>query len=82
MEVAHQLVGYDQTTDRLAFALDIPPAKLRQAADIAGVPETDAMVVGSYPLDAEQAQRIGSMVGEPVRAEGVSCFLEPVPSNH
>ena len=78
MDLEHQLVGYDRATERLAFAVAIPSGKLRQAAEIAGVPETDRMVVGSYPLDAAQAERIAAMLGTPVQPRGARCFLEPV----
>lgn len=79
MTVSHEIVGYDQTTERLIIRHDIPANRLDEIKVIAGVGEGDPDVIGSYPLTPEQVIKIGKAVNGSVPAiiTGASYFLEP-----
>lgn len=77
--VSHEIVGYDQKTERLIIRCDIPVNRLDEIKVIAGVGEGDPEVIGSYPLTPEQVIKIGEVVNgnAPAILPGTSYFLEP-----
>jgi hypothetical protein len=61
MDVEVSIVGYDRQTGRLAVEHPVPPAAVPAAQAIANVPATDPDLIGTYPLDAEQARQIAEL---------------------
>jgi hypothetical protein len=63
MKVIHRLVGYDRRTDQGKQRFDIPDTRLRDAKEIARVPDDDPDAVWSYRMSDAQARRVAKLVG-------------------
>jgi hypothetical protein len=75
--IAHRLVGYDATTERVAFERVIPDRTMPLVREIARVDADDPDAVGSYALSADQAHHIADIIGVPPPPRGIDFFLEP-----
>jgi hypothetical protein len=75
--IAHRLVGYDATTERVAFERVIPDRTMPLVREIARVDADDPDAVGSYALSADQAHHIADIIGVAPPPRGIDFFLEP-----
>jgi hypothetical protein len=75
--IVHRLTGYDRQTDILAVENDVPAEDLARVKEIARVGCDDPDAIGSYPLDKDQAERIGRLLGAKVDFGKYDFFLEP-----
>jgi len=75
-DIVHRLVGYDRTTDRIAFQRDIPLGKLEIVKRIAHVEETDPEALGAYELSREEARDVAGILDIALPGN-MHFFLEP-----
>ena len=73
--LTHHLVGYDPSTEAVAFKQPIPPNLWPKVAVLVAPAEADPDHIYSYPLDAGVAVDIMGLIGK--RGEGrLDYFLE------
>ena len=77
MNSIHRITGYAKRTERLEREHDVPSDKLGEVYALAKVSDADEGAVGSYPLDAEAARRVGVTLGTIFNVDAFDWFLEP-----
>src|SRR6202040_1992936 len=77
MKAIHRLVGYDRGTDQMKVRYEIPSDTLAEAKRIAGVASDDPGATWSYPLSADQARAIATLIRAPIDPDDLEFFLEP-----
>ena len=75
--VGHSLTGFCRETGRLSHKFTIPDEEMPLMRALAHVEPDDADVIGSYPLDNEEAQLAVSRLNLSVKADRFDWFLEP-----
>jgi hypothetical protein len=73
--VMRQIVGYDPTTERVAFEYSIPLDKWTDVASLVKRNEDDPDYIYNYPLDIGVTNDIMGLVGKRV-AQHLKYFLE------
>src|SRR5579871_6311103 len=74
--IAHNFVGYDRVTERVADEFDVPDAVLPRAKELARVPTDDPDAIMCYPLDASEARVLADMLDAEIDTERRDYFLE------
>jgi hypothetical protein len=75
--LAHQLAGYDRSTEVLSVEYDVDPAVLKKIKKIVAVDDDDPDLAGSYPLDNSQLRAISDITGIQFDIDRYEFFLEP-----
>jgi hypothetical protein len=74
-EVSYQLVGYDPTTESLAFEQDIPSDKWDRIKSLLRPDPSDPDYIYTYPLDLALASDIMGMFGNR-EVKGLNYYIE------
>ncbi len=78
VSVAHRVVGYDRTTDRVAFEQNVPQFLDSLAQKVAEVGDDDPTAAFSYVLRDRQLTAFSFLLGLKVEGDRLEYFLEPV----
>lgn len=70
-----KLVGFDRDTDRIVFQQTVPPGRVDEAIEIAGV-KVPVAEMCDFPLSTERARRIAAILGLQIDTDGSEFFLE------
>ena len=73
--VARQIVGYDPSTERVAFEYHIPVEKWRDVLALVHNNEEDPNYIYNYPIDVNLANDIMGLMGKRA-ARNLNYFLE------
>lgn len=78
MSVVLEIVGYDRSSEMEVASFRIPPEQVEAVKSIALIGSDDDDGIGAYPILAEQAECILSVIGVPASelVEGADYFLE------
>jgi hypothetical protein len=76
MTIEAKIVGFDRSSDLVAFELDVPNAVLEQVKKIAKVPASDPDLLGSYPLSQQQIAMIADAAHARIDPAQCKYFLE------
>ena len=74
--IFHRLVGYDQTTHRVAAEHDIPDHHLDLVKHVAGVAHDDPEAALCYRLNPDKVVEIATIIGIAIDAEACNFYLE------
>lgn len=76
-KVLHKLIGYDPTTEFIAFEKDVPAHKLDMVKRVAHVASDDPEAIYSYELTDYEARDVAGIVGFGLPSKDLKFFLEP-----